>query len=258
MLCLDPENGEQPFKNGVAVIGRVLHSDGTPAPGIPVTLTMNDRVNSGMCQAFIVRVSQVLTTDTNGDFNFDFVMAGIPYTISATDTGGLSSNALAIIEQATIGQGPDQGLLMQWRPTLHRRPSSSCLSSLTPAASSKPSLLSRACSAWSLMMLWAWVPVAWARLFPSLLGFQGLPWHRSRQVVAADGVTGVPQYGRQLVPGSHIAHTGLRGLFGRERRFFFRQSAAGTFLDFSRHIRWPPGPGRRHPLRAQPNKPISR
>ncbi len=111
VLCLDPENGEQPFKNGVAVIGRVLHSDGTAAPGIPVTLTMNDRANSGTCQPFIVRVSQVLT-DTNGNFNFDFVMAGIPYTISATDTGGLSSNALAIIEQATIGQGADAGLLM--------------------------------------------------------------------------------------------------------------------------------------------------
>ena len=111
VLCRDPDNGEQPLKNGVAIVGRVLHSDGTSAPGIPVTLTMNDRVNDGQCDLFVVRVSQALT-DTNGNFNFDYVVAGIPYTISATDTGGLSSNALAIVEQATIGQGPDQGLLM--------------------------------------------------------------------------------------------------------------------------------------------------
>jgi hypothetical protein len=58
---------------------------------------MYDRVNGPLsCESWIRRVSQVLT-DSGGNFDLDFVMAGIPYSISATDTSGLSDEAISLI-----------------------------------------------------------------------------------------------------------------------------------------------------------------
>lgn len=93
---LNPDNG-QPFTGGVTLKGRVLRGDGTLATNVPVTLTMRDQVYGPLfCESWIRRVSQVLT-DEKGNFEVDFVMAGIHYTISATDISGLSQAELQLI-----------------------------------------------------------------------------------------------------------------------------------------------------------------
>ncbi|MBL9167133.1 MAG: carboxypeptidase regulatory-like domain-containing protein [Verrucomicrobiales bacterium] len=96
-----------PFIDGVAIKGRALRGNGQLAAGIPVTLTMYDQAFSGLfCESWTRRVSQVIT-DEKGAFEFDFVLAGIPYSISATDTGELSAEALAIIAEATTQTAVD-------------------------------------------------------------------------------------------------------------------------------------------------------
>ena len=59
------------------------------------------------CESWIRRVSQVLT-DSGGNFDFDFVMAGISYSISATDTSGLSDAAIRVIMDSTIKDAVDR------------------------------------------------------------------------------------------------------------------------------------------------------
>jgi hypothetical protein len=89
--------------DGTTVRGRVARSDGSPARNVPVTLTMLDEIQTNIdCSPFVVRVSQVFTDDT-GFFDFDFVMAGVPYSLSATDTGGLSQEAIDLILEAVAG-----------------------------------------------------------------------------------------------------------------------------------------------------------
>lgn len=93
---------EVPFTGGVVVRGRVLKGDGMPAVGVPVTLTMYDQFHGSLnCEDWIRRVSQVFT-DNGGNFDFDFVMAGIPYSISASDTTGLSDEAIRVILDSTV------------------------------------------------------------------------------------------------------------------------------------------------------------
>ena len=105
---LDPVT-QLPFTAGVAVRGRVLRGDGSPAPGVPVTLTMYDRVYGAFytCEAWVRRVSQVMTDD-GGNFDFDFVMAGIAYSISASDTSGLSDEAIRIVMESTLKDAVDR------------------------------------------------------------------------------------------------------------------------------------------------------
>lgn len=87
---------------GVAVRGRVVRSGGSPVAGIPVTLVYRDSVDTLFdCQKWIFRPSQVLT-DTNGDFGFDFVLAGIPYTVATTDTSALSAEGTALILESSV------------------------------------------------------------------------------------------------------------------------------------------------------------
>ncbi|HET6407449.1 MAG TPA: Ig-like domain-containing protein, partial [Chthoniobacteraceae bacterium] len=88
--------------SGIALRGRVAKADGSPAIGIPVTLTYYDRESSGFgeCPEWVSRVSQVLT-DESGAFDFDFVISGIPYSVSATDTSGLSTQAVSLILEST-------------------------------------------------------------------------------------------------------------------------------------------------------------
>ncbi|MGA2656274.1 MAG: LamG-like jellyroll fold domain-containing protein [Verrucomicrobiota bacterium] len=106
VLCVYPGTTE-PFNGGVSINGRALRADGTPAAGIPITLTMYDGMRTeDSCKTIVQRVSQVLT-DTGGNFSFDYVMYGIPYSLSATDTGALTGAGLAAIEQSIIGGSVD-------------------------------------------------------------------------------------------------------------------------------------------------------
>ncbi|HSH16199.1 MAG TPA: carboxypeptidase-like regulatory domain-containing protein, partial [Verrucomicrobiae bacterium] len=90
-----------PFTDGVTVAGRVLRGDGAPVIGVPVTLTMFDQVQTPFdCQSWTKRISQVFT-DAGGNFTFDFVMGGVPYSISTTDTSGLSGEEIQLILQTT-------------------------------------------------------------------------------------------------------------------------------------------------------------
>ncbi len=99
-------SGNRPVQSdlvrGTFVRGRVVRADGSQAAGIPVTLTYYDVVSSlSACESWIARASQVFT-DAEGAFQFDFVVAGIPYSVSATDTSGLPPEAVqALLESAS-------------------------------------------------------------------------------------------------------------------------------------------------------------
>jgi len=85
--------------SGIAVDGRVVRADGSPAADVPVTLTYYEE--SGLfCDLSKIRPSQ-MRTDSDGRFSFDFILAGPPYTLSTTDTGGLSDAAIEIILQSS-------------------------------------------------------------------------------------------------------------------------------------------------------------
>lgn len=93
------------IREGAAIIGRVFRGDGSAAAFVPVTLTMNDVYKDPFdrCEPQIIsKLAQVLT-DENGSFEFDFVMAGVPYTISATDTGGLPPDVIREIIESWRG-----------------------------------------------------------------------------------------------------------------------------------------------------------
>ena len=67
-----------------------------------MTLTFNDSyVTPSDCAPWVRRVAQV-TTDTNGGFAFDFILSGIPYVISTTDTSGLSAEEIQLILESTV------------------------------------------------------------------------------------------------------------------------------------------------------------
>lgn len=89
---------------GVTLRGRVVRADGSFAAAVPVTLTYYDRESSGFgeCPLHIARVSQVFT-DADGAFSFDFVLSGIPYSVSATDTAGLPPDAVRLLIESTVG-----------------------------------------------------------------------------------------------------------------------------------------------------------
>jgi hypothetical protein len=99
--------------DGVAIQGRVVKGNGEPAAGIPVTLTMYDSISTGIsCSPFTVRAAQ-MTSGPDGSFSFDFVLAGIPYSISATDTSGLSAATANAIVAASSDTGVDRGQLLE-------------------------------------------------------------------------------------------------------------------------------------------------
>lgn len=200
----------QPFTGGVAVTGRVLKGDGSTVAGVPVTLTMYDQAPTGLdgCSQWVRRVSQVLT-DPNGNFDFDFVMSGIPYSVSATDTSGLSTNALQLILQSTVTTQPDTQALQQ----------------LINASSNPNSLLSML-SAGSLPQAVAVVQGLDRALFqdtvnigsgregqtePVVLRFRGRGTVTG-QVFASDGVTPVPNAAVNLYPDPSSRELG-RGVF---------------------------------------------
>ncbi|MEO2167628.1 MAG: carboxypeptidase-like regulatory domain-containing protein, partial [bacterium] len=83
---------------GIALRGVVVAANGQPLEDVPVTLTMHDRRSSGLsgCNSFNVRVSQV-RSDAEGRFVLDFVLAGVPYSVSATNTVGLPAEVVQLI-----------------------------------------------------------------------------------------------------------------------------------------------------------------
>lgn len=97
-LAVAPIPVESLLLEGVKVKGRVLRADGSFAANVPVTLTYNDSVDSALfgCEPWIRRSAQV-RSDATGAFDFDFVIGGIGYTISTTDTSGLSDDAVDLI-----------------------------------------------------------------------------------------------------------------------------------------------------------------
>ncbi len=85
---------------GVAIQGRVIRADGSPVAGVPVTLTYYDKVPTiDDCVPMVRRPTQVMT-GSDGGFSLDFVLAEVPYAIAATDTGGLSAEAMALVMEA--------------------------------------------------------------------------------------------------------------------------------------------------------------
>jgi hypothetical protein len=88
---------------GFSVRGRVLRPDGSAGVNLPVTLTYDDRVaTSRGCKENEVRVSQTFTDET-GAFEFDFVLSGIPFSLSTTDVTNVRDNeAIAIILESSL------------------------------------------------------------------------------------------------------------------------------------------------------------
>ncbi len=97
---------------GVAVSGIVVRGTGEPATDVPVTLTIYDEILGFTCEPFITRPAQA-RTDAEGRFHFDFVPAGIPYSVSATDTTGLSSAAEALILEASSDERLERDKLLE-------------------------------------------------------------------------------------------------------------------------------------------------
>jgi hypothetical protein len=108
VLSSAPMAVETDLREGVALHGRVVRADGSAAANVPVTLTMYDETLNLIfgCEPFVVRLSQVFT-DGDGYFEFDFVLSGIPYTVSATDTAGLTPEAVDVILESSSDRGVD-------------------------------------------------------------------------------------------------------------------------------------------------------
>ena len=87
---------------GLTVRGRILRVDGSGGAALPVTLTMNDAVaTDDGCMPHDVRVAQVLS-DSEGNFAFEFVLSGIPFSLSTTDISAVRDNeAIAIILESS-------------------------------------------------------------------------------------------------------------------------------------------------------------
>jgi len=98
---------------GASLRGRVYGVDGNPVAGVPVTLTMQDRVGN-KCVPAEFRAGQVFTDD-NGYFTLDFVLADVPFTLAAIDTSRMSDadarTLLGVLLEAVGPNGAD-------RPTL--------------------------------------------------------------------------------------------------------------------------------------------
>ncbi len=91
-----------PYQDGVRVRGRVVRGAGGGVAGVPVTLTYNDEYVAGFdCKPWVRKVSQV-RTDANGNFAFDFILSGIPYVLSATDTSGLTDAEVGVLLDSTV------------------------------------------------------------------------------------------------------------------------------------------------------------
>lgn len=211
------------ISEGAAVSGRVLRADGSPAANIPVTLTMNDlhRDPFDRCDQVIGRITQVFT-DTDGRFTMDFILAGVPYTISATDTGGLPPEAIDMILKSYRGGYFDRDrLLLQASQTNFAATLGT--SNLTQAIALAENL-DRA---------------VWNDTVPYADGMQGQEIavalrFRGRgtvsgQIISADGVTPAVQAAVNLIP-DPASRELVRGVFAdNQGRFQFNGIPLGQF-----------------------------
>ncbi len=215
-----------PFTGGVAIRGRALKGDGSPAKGIPVTLTMYDQTwGPYSCEAWTRRVSQVFT-DEGGNFEFDFVMAGIAYSVSATDTSGMSEEALALIAaNSTEGQIQREKILeLATSPSTRDTLLGLFATGSLPEAIAKVEGLDRALIRDSVVI----GSSREGQTVPIALRFRGRATVVG-QVLAADGVTPLSRAAVNLFPDSGSRELG-RGVFSdTDGRFVFYGVPLGVF-----------------------------
>lgn len=212
---------------GVAVKGQVVRADGNPAVGVPVTLTMHDQMDAGLsgCIPFVVRVTQVFT-DAQGAFSFDYVLPGIPYVVSATDTSGLTPELIQIILGATTADEFSRQQLLELANSASVKDSllAEFAVGALPEAVAKAEGLDRA-------VLRDLIPENSARLgseVPVALRFRGRGTV-SGQVVSSDGVTPIPGTAVNLFPDPDSRELG-RGVFAdASGRFAFSGVPLGQF-----------------------------
>ena len=216
------------LNQGVALHGRVARADGNPAGGIPVTLTMYDQQLDTFlsdCNPFVVRVSQV-NTDTNGYFDFDYVMSGVEYSVSATDTTGLSSAAADLILQAAEADSLNRNRLLALAN------SSSAKNTLLQAfAAGTLSEAMVAAEGIDRALLRDKVPIGSARegtTTPVALRFRGRGLVLG-QVVEADGTTPVSGAAVNLFPDPDSREKGRGILADSQGRFAFGGVPLGVF-----------------------------
>lgn len=215
--------------SGVALRGRVARADGSPAAGIPVTLTMYDlRLDTGFsssCEAFVVRVCQV-STDSNGYFEIDYVMSGVPYSVSATDIGNLPQSAIDLIMQASSADAVmrDRLLALASSPSVQNTLLGAFALSSVPEAIAAAEGLDRA-------LLRDSIDVGSPRegtIVPVALRFRGRGTVTG-QVLASDGATPVANVAVNLFPDPDSREQG-RGVFSDSNgRFAFAGVPLGTF-----------------------------
>ena len=215
------------LRSGVALRGRVARSDGSPAAGVPVTLTYYDLESSGFgeCPPLIARASQVFTGE-GGYFDFDYVLSGIPYSVSATDTTGLTPETIALILESARGDefARDKLLELARSTSVQNTLLAEFATGALPEAIARAEGLDRA-------LIRDFVPVGSPREgteVPMALRFRGRGTV-SGQVVAADGFTPMSRVAINLFPDPDSRELG-RGVFTDESgRFAFFGVPLGTF-----------------------------
>jgi len=218
-----------PLYAGIVVRGRVVRADGSVAAGIPVTLTMYDQyyvVSSGECLPYTVRLAQVFT-DAEGSFSFDFVLAGmLGYSVSATDTSGLSATAIRAIIDSTYEGNVDSQRLLNLANSADIR--NSLLAEF--AVGSLPEAIVAA-EGLDRALLRDFVDTGSARVGTEVvvgLRFRGRATVTG-QVLAADGVTPVYNTAVNLFPHPSSREQG-RGMFSdAQGNFAFYGVPLGTF-----------------------------
>ncbi len=214
---------------GVAIRGRVVRADGSPAIAVPVTLTEHDlKFDTGFsssCEAWIQRPAQVFT-DGNGFFEFDYVMSGIPYSISATDTAGLAPEAIQLLIDAAVGDAATANRLRE-------RAESSGQAGFLAAAFGTGTVTEAIARAEGLdrAVLRDLVPMGSSREGTQVfvaLRFRGRGTVAGT-VLAPDGVTPVSQVAVNLFPDPDSRELG-RGVFSDANgRFVFQGVPLGVF-----------------------------
>jgi hypothetical protein len=211
--------------DGVSVVGRVLGADGNPVAGVPVTLTMTDRVLPAPCRFVDVRLSQV-TSDADGGFRFDYVMSGLTYTIGATDSRGLDPEAVALLDEVSpngVMDDDELAFLLESPGSMER-----LRDAFNAYDGNEAIALAEGVDRAVFKDL---VPVGSARVgseVPVVLRFRGRATVQGT-VYAADGTTPVEGAAVNLFPESSSREKG-RGLFsGVDGRFAFHGVPLGSF-----------------------------